>query len=231
VSDPRQQWGSELAPTPECIAIERLGEERTGPEREHLATCPRCQAEMALFDEFNADNASADEIRDGQWIAAELQRRLAPPANVKQFQPRVRAYRGLAAAAAAVIVIGTGYWFENREPSIDTQLGGETIYRTSKLEAIAPLGDVPEAPHALQWTAVAGANAYTVRILEVDQTLLWSADTSGAAITLPADVIARFAPGKTLLWDVTARRGSNVIASSGMQRFRVALSPSGSPRP
>jgi hypothetical protein len=231
VSDPRQQWGSELAPTPDCIAIERLGEERTAPEREHLATCPRCQAELALFDEFRSDSASADEIRDGRWIAAELQRRLAQPSNVKQFQPRAHMYRGLAAAAAAVIVIGTGYWFENREPSLDTQISGETIYRTSRLEALAPLGDVAEAPHDLRWTAVAGANGYTVRVLEVDQTLLWSAETPAATIALPADVIARFAPGKTLFWAVTAHRGANVIATSGMQRFRVALSPSGSPKP
>lgn len=231
MSDSRQQWQKELEPTADCIAITRLGDELTDVERNHLATCPRCQAELALFDAFNSDSATPDELREGQWIASELRRRLDPPSNVKRFQLRSRAFSGLAAAAVAVIVVGTAYWMENREPSLDTNVGVQGVYRTSRLEVIAPVGDLPEAPRALHWTAVADATSYSVQILEVDRSLLWSAETPRATIILPADVIAQFAPGKTLLWEVTARRGSVVLASSGIQRFRVSLNLHGRTKP
>lgn len=226
MNDARELWREELAPTPDCIAIERLGDELTVAEREHLSTCSRCQSEQALFQSFQ-DEASPDEIRDSQWIAAELQRRLAPPSNVKPFQPRFRAYRGLAAAAAAVVVFGTAYWMENREPSLDPNLGGGEVYRTSRLEAIAPIGDVSAPPTMLQWTAVPNATSYAVEVLEVDRTVLWRGETPQPNIAIPAEVVARFTPGKTLLWDVTAREGANATASSGMQRFRVALNAPG----
>lgn len=223
MSDPRQQWQKELAPTPDCIAVERLGDELTGRERDHLATCPRCQAELALFAEFNSESASPDEVREGQWVASELHRRFDPPSNVKRFQPRPRAFSALAAAAAAVIVIGTAYWMGNREPSLDMNVGVQGVYRTSRFEVIAPVGEWPETPRELKWTAVPHAASYSVQIFEVDRTLLWSSETPRVTIILPADVIARIVPGKTLLWEVTARRGSAVLASSGTQRFRVSL--------
>jgi hypothetical protein len=227
MSDSRRQWQKELEPTVDCIAIERLGDERTDRETAHLAACPRCQAELALFAEFNADSASPDEAREGQWIAAELHRRLdpqslSPSSNVKQFRPRTRTFGALATAAAAVIVIGTGWWM-NREPSLDPDLGRPGVYRTSRIEVIAPTGEMQETPRELKWVAVAGATSYDVQILEVDRTLLWSSQTPRQTITLPAEVVVRFTPGKALLWEVTARRGAEVLASSGTQRFRVSM--------
>jgi hypothetical protein len=216
-----EQWRQELQPTPDCIAIENLGSARTEAEQQHVASCPRCQAELALFESFHRDESTADS----QWIAAELQRRLAPPSNVKPFRPR-RVFSSLAAAAAAVVVIGAAVWMQNREPSIDTKGTTQTVYRTSRLEAIAPAGDVAAAPRSLQWTAVPEATSYTVQLFEVDRTVLWKGETQAAAVALPAEVVARFAPGKTLLWEVTARRGTEVLATSGMQRFRVSFSGS-----
>jgi len=221
VSDPRQEWHQALEPTPECISIERLGDERTAAEREHLATCPRCQAEVALFDGFRGDPVSAHELRDGEWIASELRRRAEVPSNVKAF--RTRRFSGLAAAAAAVIVFGTAYWMENREPSIGTAIPTEQVYRSTRIEGLTPSGDLPEAPRTLQWTAVSGASTYTVELSSVDKTVLWSADTAGTSINLPAAAMAQFAPGKALLWKVTARRGTNILATSDIQRLRVAL--------
>lgn len=231
MSERGQQWRQALEPTPDCIAIDRLGDERTEAERAHLATCPRCQTELALFDQFRGDPASADELRDGQWIAAELQRRFAAPSNVKAFRPRFGAFSGLAAAAALVLVIGTAWWLENREPSLDSRTPTGSVYRSARLEAIAPAGDLPEAPRGLQWTAVPGATSYAVELREVDRTLLWSGSTTHTSIDLPANVIALFLPGKTLLWEVTARRGSQVLAASGIQRFRVALRLPRRPQP
>jgi hypothetical protein len=216
-------WQKELAPTPDCIALENLGNPRTDAELEHVKTCVRCQTELALFGEFNSDDASVDETRESRWIADELHRRLDIRSNVKQFQPRRRTWAALAAAAVAVFVIGTGYWMETREPALDPTLGTENVYRTARLEAQSPIGDLAQAPNELQWTAVPNATAYSVRILEIDRTLLWSTDTPQRRVTIPTEVVAQFAPGKTVLWEVTARRHSDVLASSGTQSFRVTV--------
>lgn len=209
-------WQKALEPTPHCIPLERLGETLTDAEREHVASCARCQAELALFNGFQ----HGEETPEGQWIATELQRRLETPSNVKVFTPRRRFTGALAAAAAAVIVIGSGLWMQYREPSIEH--GNINIYRSARLEAIAPNGDLTEAPKELRWTPVAGATSYSVRLLEVDRTPVWSAETQEARIALPASVAARCLPGKTLMWDVTARRGSEAIATSDTQQFRVS---------
>ena len=216
-------WEKELLPSPDCITIERLGDPRTPAELEHVQTCVRCQTELVLFAGFNNDNVTADEQREGQWIATELPRRLDTPSNVTPFRSRRRVWNTLAAAAAAVIVIGTGYLIENREPALDPQLATETVYRTARLDVQSPIGDVAQAPNELQWSAVPNATTYSVRILEIDRTLLWSTDTPQPRVAIPADVVAQFAPGKKLLWEVTARRDSDVLASSGTQSFRVSV--------
>ncbi len=232
MSDPRVQWQKELEPTPECIDVSRLSDALSERERAHLATCPRCQAELALLHEFQTDSATPDEVRAGQWIASELHRRLAlsnnapspdAPSNVKPFRSKQRTFSALAAAAVAVLVIGTAVWMENREPSLDPKIDVRNVYRTSRFDVIAPLGDVPEAPRELKWAAVPQATSYTVQILEVDGTELFRGATPRQSIVVPANVIAQFAPGKTLLWAVTARRGSDVLASSETQRFRVSV--------
>lgn len=223
MNDPRDAWREALAATPDCIALERFGEPLTAAEREHLATCARCQSELALYESFASDEAAPEETRAGAWVAAELHRRLDGAANVTAFEPRRRAPRfAWAAAAAAVFVIGTGLWMEKREPSLG-DAGVTSVYRTARLDAIAPLGDLAAAPRELRWNAVAGATVYTVEITEVDRTLLWRSETSSTRIVLPPNVVAQCAPGKTLLWDVAARRGSDELASSGVQQFRVAV--------
>jgi hypothetical protein len=230
VSDWRQPWQNALQPSPDCIAIDRLGGELSDRERDHLAKCPRCQAEMALFDAFNSESASPDEIREGRWMVSELHRRLDAPSNVKPFQSRRRPVHVLAAAAVVVIVAGAAYWMDHREPELSTGINVQSVYRTSRLDVIAPLGSLPKIPQELKWRRVARATSYSVQMLEIDRTLLWSAETAGESIPLPADVMARCAPGKSILWEVKARRGSEVLASSGTQRFHVVLSPAGRTR-
>ena len=225
MSDARLQWKKALEPTPECIDLARLGEERTAAEQEHLLACPRCQAEAALFQEFLREAAGEEEARDGRSIAAELQRRLEPKANVREFRPRSGSL--LAAAAVLVLAIGTAFWLDNREPSLDSTVSPQGVYRSERIEGVSPSGEIPEAPRALQWKAVPGRPAYEVNILEIDGTLLWSGVTENTAISLAESVRTKFAPGRTLLWKVTARRGREIVASSGIMRTRVTLDAAG----
>jgi hypothetical protein len=49
-------------------------------------------------------------------------------------------------------------------------------------------------------------------------------------VSLPATLVRQFVPGKTVLWDVTARDAAGTpLAASGVQRFHVVRGlPSGS---
>ena len=213
-------WKEALAPSPECIDLVRLGEELSDAERAHVDGCARCQTELALFREIANDETSSDEAREVEWIASELRRRN----NVVAFRPK--SWRVLyAVAAALVMVIGISYWINFREPAVDTTFDPSEAYRTARLDVIAPIGELAQAPNELRWTAVEDASRYRVQIAEVDGTLLWSAGTTQSNVALPPAVIAQFAPGKSLLWEVKAFRGDEMLASSDTQTVRVSVAP------
>lgn len=214
-------WKEALAPSPECLDLARLGEELDAAERAHLDTCTRCQSELALFREISREETSAGEAREVEWLASELRRRN----NVVAFRPKM--WRVLyAAAAVLVMVVGIGYWMQLREPAIDTTFDPSAVYRTARVEVIAPKsGDLVQAPNELRWTAVPEASRYAVQILEVGATPVWGTSTTQTHVALPPGVIAQFAPGKLLLWDVAAFRGKEMIATSDTQNVRVSVTP------
>jgi hypothetical protein len=94
-------------------------------------------------------------------------------------------------------------------------------YRSARLEIVGPRGDLAQAPNELRWDPVPGASLYRVRIVEVDATELWSGETTETHVVLPPAVIAQFAPGKSLLWQVEAFRGAESLAVSETQSVRV----------
>lgn len=217
MSEPRDGWRTALAPTPECLEPERLGEELDEQARAHVASCARCSAELALFREFERDDR---DVEAGRWIAEELQRRAGQTGNVRTFRSRPSRFL-YAAAAVVLIAIGASYWIDSREPALDPN-AGTNVYRATRIQTIAPNGELAQAPNEMRWTAVPGTTRYHVQILEVDGQPVWSADTTEPRLALPADVAARFAPGKTLLWSVTAYRGNEELAQSDTQNVRVS---------
>lgn len=218
MSDARDDWQKALAPSPECIEISRFGEDLDKSERAHLEGCVRCQAELALYRELEREESSPEEERAARWIAGELERRFRPSRNVVvPFRPKRFA---LAAAAALLILIGAGTWMQMREPSIDSPIGAP-VYRGARLDVITPTGELAHAPNEFRWTTVSNATRYHVQIREVDDTIVWSGDTAETHIAVPPAVTAQFAPGKTLLWEVRAFRGNELLASSETQTVRV----------
>ncbi len=214
-------WKEALGPTPECIDIARLGEDLDAAGRAHLESCARCQAELALFREVGRNESTPEEDRAAEWIAGELRRR----DNVVPF--RSRSWRALyAVAAALILMLGAGYWMQLREPSLDELVTVLGNYRSARLDVLAPIGgELAQAPNEFRWTAVPNASRYHVQILEVDATSVWTADTAQTHIALPPAVIAQFAPGKSLLWEVRAFRGNEMLASSETQTVRVSVKP------
>jgi hypothetical protein len=220
-------WKEQLRATSQCPPIERLGGELTLRERAHASHCARCKAEMALWEEFRSEELAADEVEAVRWISSQLgNATAAETSNVVSMLSRRPAAPNRALAAAATLAFAVaigGYVIQNREPAIDGALSSRDSYRSSQIEATVPTGDLAAAPPQLRWTAVAGATSYEVVVLEADKTVLWRGMSKGSEIALPADVVAQFVPGKTIFWEVTARRGGGTLAQSGTLRFRVAV--------
>jgi hypothetical protein len=234
VTNPRKDWQQALVPSADCIDVTRFGEELDAAALAHVESCARCQAELALYREVTRDDSSAEEDDAARWIAGELRSRLHTPVNVTPANVtpdnvtpfRRKSLRPLYAVAAAILmVIGASYFLQLRDPSIDTNVPDAT-YRSARIAVIAPAGDLATAPNELRWTAIPNASRYHVAIVEVDATPVWAADTTQPYVTLPPQVIAQFAPGKTLLWTVEAYRGNEMLATSPTQNARVIVSPS-----
>jgi hypothetical protein len=216
---------AELQPTPDCLAFERFGETMTDVERAHVRTCARCEAEQALWESFQQMTPAADDGAAVQWVVAELRRRRSPAAVVDRRRWRFGLWRPSIGLAVLVLAVG-GYWLLDRAPAVDSSLGGSDAYRAAVVTPLEPMGDVRTAPTELSWVAVDGALHYEVRVLEVDQNPLWNITTQATRAQLPLTLVSRFVPGKTVLWSVAAiDRSSRVMAESGTQAFRVAVSP------
>ena len=233
----REILKSALRPGPDCLSLEQLGRYADGAlagdeqaaAAAHLRQCLNCQAELALLQAVTSSavrDGDADVVRDGvkrlDARAAEIfgADRAAPSASRRSFASRMVPV----AAVAAVLLIATGvlYLSSRQRPELPGSVttAGETT-RSLAITVRGPSGDQIDAPRRLEWIAVNGAVRYRVRLMEVDRREVWSASTSTAGIELPDSARTSMAPGRTLLWDVTAYDASGAaIAESGSQSFR-----------
>jgi hypothetical protein len=214
-----------LSPKSDCVSTMRLAL----PDLQalaHIAGCPRCQAERALLAEFESATPLPEEEGKVTWISQRLEQRLAPVRAAARPEPRWRrwlSFRSLntigfsLAAAMVVLALGIGL-YGRRQPRLVEPRGG-LILRSGEIAAISPVGDLDVAPSMLVWQPVAGASSYSVRVTEVDHTLVWIGETKMPSAALPQRMAA---PGKPLFWQVTAKdAGGNVLAQSASQRFRL----------
>ena len=227
--DARAEVKRAMQATPGCLPLDRLGEEHSAAERQHILACAHCQAELALWREFEASPPDARDDDAVQWIVAEVKRRR----HVPRIEPRRIAWGGwldarglMAVAATLILAVAVGYLAWDRAPAVrDVGNVEPQAYRTAQVLAIAPVGDVDTRPREFQWKPVQGAVSYDLAIFEVDRTVVWRASSAETRVAPPGLVVSRFVPGKPFLWEVTARDRSNAaIANSGTQRFRVAPS-------
>jgi hypothetical protein len=216
-------------PTATCVPLERLEGPLTRDEQDHIATCPRCQTELSLLEQFDSSTPARDEGAAVPWIVSELRRRRAGEAGESR-EARVGSgwlaglrWRPLGLAAGVLVAaVVVGYIATDREPQLRDDTSTNVGYRTEQISVVAPVGDVAVAPSELTWLAVPAAERYDIEVLQVDRTRLWRASSPVPHLALPASVIAQLAPGKTVIWEVNAVNASGtVIAVSGTQRFRV----------
>lgn len=232
--DYRNQLAAALGATADCLQLDdleqaldgRKGEDARRNMEAHVAGCVHCRTGLALLREFDSGAIRPEERRDVSWVVARLRRRSPEPAWWNRLW-RIRIMMPAAALAAAILLV---VGLQLRRPVMEPvpYSPGADVMRSQSLKVIAPVGDIATPPQALEWQAVAGATHYRVRVLEVDRSELWSTTTSQQRIVLPKSVLRSVAPLKTILWEITAvDTAGNVLASSGLQHFRLAPSAQG----
>jgi hypothetical protein len=224
----RERLRQRLQRTSDCIRIEQFSNALDQRDRDHLATCTRCQAEIALWRAFT-DAAHPSEDNSARRVAAELRRRLpwrAPTYGGARSGRWWRPHTPALLAASVLLVVAAGYVAWDPEPRVEEAGSVEHGYgyRDAGIRVVSPVGDLDRAPDELTWIAVNGNLRYDVRVLEVDGSLLWSTTSPTPRVPLPPALIEAFVPGKTLVWDVTARDSTGMeVAHSGTQRARVRV--------
>jgi hypothetical protein len=223
-----------LSSSRECATLsqlERLGE----PDArvwEHVASCPRCQAEWTILSAFESATPLPGEEQDVKWISQRLAQQFEADGN-RAPKPSARIFRlfdGRAFAAgglaAAVLVVARSVVFfmrEGRVPVLKTPtIADARTLRSEEVVTKGPMGELETAPSQLRWTAVPGAVSYSVRLMEVDRAEVWTHDIAATSAALPQGVLSQLVPGKPMLWQVTAKDGEGfAIAQSGVQRFKI----------
>jgi hypothetical protein len=217
---------------PDCPSLEELlanlqrdAQDRSRLQTEaHVTGCAHCQAEVAMFREFEAPDNRPAEQKSIDSIVSQL-RRESPFKReswwTRFLQVKVWAPALVAVAASMVLLtVNNGH----HSPTISDMPEASPV-RSLDVHGMNPNGDLASPPHDLQWTPVSGAARYRVTVLEVDQTELWSTTVSAPPVLLPASVAKQIVPLKTLQWMVEAldEKGAP-MAKSSIHSFRLTTS-------
>lgn len=252
----REQWRAALAVTGACPTIDELSGFSDGSlsasarvrVSTHLAGCQRCQTELVMLKEFELAVPRPEEEADVSWITSRLERDFQqitgaharpsagslPAIGVRRgpwwqeiFRPRAVRAGALAFATVLVVIAGTLYVRNTREPALTPGAeSGPVVLRSEELTVVGPVGDLEQPPTELRWQSAPTAVVYSVQVMEVDRSTLWTAESRQTSVGLPPSVRAKIAPGKTLLWQVAALDAAGkTVAASQIQRFRVPINP------
>jgi hypothetical protein len=178
-------------PGPDAIAdlAARGGAEETRlAVLDHVMQCAACRRDLDLL--LVADRAGARSARAPRWLAA---------------------------AAAAIVVVGVGGLGAHallRERPPEVERGGAA----GVSPAFPGSGAVVARPVALTWHAVAGVGEYRVELLAADGTPRWSAATRDTSAAVPDSVVAR---SGDYGWWVTGRLADGPTVSSAVTAFSV----------
>jgi hypothetical protein len=236
----RQILKAALRPGDSCPPVEQLEKlviEGSAPAPallEHVRSCTYCKTQVQLLRDFSAGTLQESEEEAVRLITARLRERSgdifdrprvpseAPATWWKTFW-RTPWLRPAALALAGVsIVVVLSLQLRNGPPGIRPPRAGEEVLRSNTISILAPAGDIREVPNEIRWQAAPNAMRYQARLLEVDGTELWKAETASNAIELPAAVRGRVVPARTLLFEVSAFDASGIqVAQSGPVRFRL----------
>jgi len=191
----------------------------------HLEDCPACAAERELARSFESPIGNDAPDPDVEWVVAELARaRLAPAARRGRFD------WGWASAAAVVLLAAGGYVaLREGPPPLAPPSARPVVLRGADIELIAPRGDIATVPVELRFAAIAGAARYQVKILGVDDGVLWEQAVPSPPATIPAIVRDTLAEAVVYRFQVEAFDANGArLAVSATASFRVVPSATAS---
>ena len=169
----------------------------------HLLTCEACR----------------EEVRVALVVRAELGEQLgqAPGRGADAGRRRLRPglLIGLATAAALVLVLQRGARL-GLSPSGAHRAPAQGAAPTPMPRQ--PVGAVSTA-RQVQWSGVAGADRYRVRVFNADGDVLWEAQGPDTALSLPDSL--RLTPGRRYYWSVGGRIGVDHWVDSRLTEFVI----------
>ena len=220
--------------------MEDLEQVRTGrisastPLAKHVHSCSYCQSEMQMLQAFQAgdEGQTSEEV---QQIVSRLQansKKMFPKSAPDKasvswwegaFSMRRFAQASLTIAAVLLIAAAALRLHTAKSPSLEAlNQSGQEVFRSGSFDLLEPLGDLQKAPKEIRWKKVEDAATYQVRLLEVDRSEIWKAETKEDHIDLPPPVRARIVPAKTLFCEVDAFNSVGTkVSGTGLIRFRL----------
>jgi hypothetical protein len=221
-------------PGPDCLPVDDLAADLNLPEgseqrrsaENHLATCAHCRNELELLYAFESGAIGEDERVAVEAITARLASATPKAQRVSAaWWQRLLSPTGFAAALAmaAALIVAINL---DRGGSTRVEDGASDTLRSAPLRALSPLGEINSMPQEFRWTPVTGASTYSVTVVEVDRTLVFSGKASGTSFPIPGQVRDLLQTGKVLQWNVTAYdNAGRELASAALQRFQLKASP------
>lgn len=217
------------------------------PEVErHLATCPRCETEVAMYRDFERAEVETGKEEDLSWVMRRLEASSPvpgpPAAQVDQPESgsgplgrllgwltgagwRPLAPVGAALLAAALLLL---VW----KPGLGEigEIGDPLVTRSSGIQlTTAPLSNLSEPPQSLSWNAPKEAAKFVVHVYEVDRTELWRGESERSSIDLPESIRSQMSVGRRFFWQVEAYSAEGrPLGTSEMADFAIR-NPSNSP--
>jgi hypothetical protein len=237
----RETYEDAGCPPPEAFLEEEMAALSPADRRrleEHADRCPACAAERDLARAFDAGPAGlpaadvdfvvsrleeASPVRRGRVVQFPGRAPAAAPAPRRTSAPAWRI------AAALFVILGATLLFQLSRPGGPPPLpapesGG--VFRGGEVEVVAPVGEIATVPDELLWVRTEGARSYRVRLLAVDDTVLWETTVPAPPARLPAEVFKSLHPAVAYTWTVEALGPSGErVAVSEPARFRARPAP------
>ena len=207
--------------------LANLSPDRRRELESHADGCARCAAERRLAQSFDREemDLSPDEVRG---LMAGLDQ--SSPERIVEFS-RPKPAHGprwpVRLALAATVVLAAGLALQsarNRTPRLPER-PVEDVVRSTRVELLAPLGEVASIPSEWNWTPLDDVDQYRMVIRAVDQRVLWEKTTSESSAEIPVEIRNLLRPGVTYWWVVEALGSEGaVVGRSETRSFTIAPS-------
>jgi hypothetical protein len=221
-------------PGPDCLPVDDLaadlslapGSSQRRSAEKHVATCAHCRNELELLHAFESGAIREDERVAVQAITARLASTKPKPERVSSvWWRRLFSPTGFAAAlaVAAALIVAVNL---DRGGSKRVDDGAADTLRAAPLRALSPLNEINTMPQEFRWTPVNGASTYSLNVVEVDRTPVFSGKVPGTSLPIPSQVRELLQTGKILQWSVTAYdNAGRELTSTALHRFQLKASP------